>query len=1054
MPLLRETRELPRVKPVGRADRSQGSPIARAVSAPGRPPREATSGNPEPPQDGRRWHWALSHLLGLTLLLIAGCTRGRYYVQADREVSTLLAEKSCDPRWAVPASYNVRQDERSRFYDAYNQVFPPMPPDDPTAHRYMHCVDGKKGWPRWHAHGDRTTLDNPDWRERLHEVAPITASGALVLDLPSAVRLAYLNSVDWQDQLETLYLSALDVSTERFRFDVQFYGYPGNTPNNTTAYANRGPLSPRGESTTWTTDTTLRAQKYFATAGTAVIGMLNSIVWQFAGPDRYSNVSLLNFNLVQPLLRRAGRSIAMEPLTIVERALLANLRRLQFYRQGFFLQVAVGGNAPPGLQRRGGFFGGTGFTGFTGTGVGGFGNIGGVFFGGNGVGLQVGGGGSGGAGFAGGGAGNIGGFLGLLQARQQIRNAEQNLSSQERALALLDANLEAGLVGLEQVDQLRQSVETNRAGLLQAKTSLANQIENFKVNILCLPSDTQVAVDEEFIKPFQFISPAMQALQNRLGDFLARYSFGAEEPLKETEDPRQDPSAAEASEELPPPADRGGAAAETKSVDAGLPAEPAAALPAPELQTAPATELLEQEMDRSLIAASLDRLQELRTTVEEQAAEVAADLARVPTAAAGRLAGMRPTDRETFGREMRLLEDDLDQLVESTRSAERAIAELAAGLSEENRRQTADEIVKLIAAISGAVDEMSLIQARARVEAITIDLEPLDPDVAFEIARANRLDWMNNRSALVDQWRLIQYNANSLLAGVDIVVDGDISTVGNDPARFRAPTGAMSAGVRLDPPLTRLIERNNFRQAILDYQQVRREQIRYEDRVKLAIRQSLRQLELDQRNLETQRRAVIIAIRRVDQTRLTLSQPAPPPPPSGPDGLLLLDAPAGQLAPTATLNLIFAFNDLRSAQDALTSIWVNYYATRASLAQQLGVMALDEDGLWIDQPFSLADRSLDEEVPLPPPVPPEWLEHLEEVGAPPPLPADEAEAEPARRPDVEARPVPAARGQRAADSGNETPQAESGSPASAPRAGERQPVGENLRLPGFSSAVE
>ena len=241
------------------------------------------------------------------------------------------------------------------------------------------------------------------------------------------------------------------------------------------------------------------------------------------------------------MLQNSGRSIALEPLTIVERTLLGNLRQLQFYRQGFFLQVAFGSNQPRRLQRRGGFFGGTGFAGFSGTGVGGFGNIGGVFFGGQGNGLQTAGGGTGGAGFAGGGAGKLGGFVGLLQSRQQIRNAEQNLAAQLRALAQLDANLEAGLVGVEQVDQLRQSVETSRANLLSVKTGLANQIETFKVSVLNIPSDTAMALDETFIKPFQFISPEMQALQNSLGDFLATYSFGAEEPLKEVDDPRQDP---------------------------------------------------------------------------------------------------------------------------------------------------------------------------------------------------------------------------------------------------------------------------------------------------------------------------------------------------------------------------------------------------------------------------------------------------------------------------------------------------------------------------------
>ncbi len=1004
------------------------------------------------PRAGR---WIVSVV---ALAALCGCTRGRYYLQADREVSTLLAEKSCDPRWALPANFNVRQDDRSRFYDVYNQIFPPMPPDDPTAHRYMHCVDGKKAWPLWHANGDRTTLDNPDWRARLTEVVELTDSGAIKLTLESAMRLAYLNSLDWQDQLETLYLSALDVSTERFRFDVQLFG------GNDTFYANRGPLNAAGASTTWTTATSLRARKYFASAGTMVVGVVNSIMWQFAGPDKYTNVSLVNFNLVQPLLQRAGRSVALEPLTIVERALLANLRTLQFYRQGFFLQVAFGAGSPQQLQRRGGFFGGTGFTGFTGTGIGGFGNIGGVFFGGNGVGLQVGGGGTGGSGFAGGGAGNVGGFYGLLQLRQQVRNAEQNLNAQERALALLDANLEAGTVGLDQVDQLRQNVETNRAGLLQAKTTLTNTLENYKVSVLCIPSDTAMALDESFIKPFQFISPDLQDLQNDLGGFLANYSFGEEENLKETDDPRV-PESLRGAEEIPaPPARQGDDPADAPATEDAGKTDAAAAQAAGEPATADAGDAGDAAAeadadtddddaasaprdDRRVIEEGIARLAALRKRVEEQAAIVAADLALARDNSKARLAGMRPTERETFTREMKLLEDDLAKLLARARQAEAEMERLAGTLTPENLRETSDKFVKLVADVAGAVDEMSLIQARARVEAVSIDLEPIDPDVAFEIARANRLDWMNNRAALVDQWRLIQFNAMSLLSGLDIVVDGGVNTVGNNPAKFRTPTGTMSAGVQFDAPFTRLTERNNFRQAILDYQQVRRQQIQYEDRIKLAIRQSLRQLELNQRNLETQRRAMIIAIRRVDQTRLTLSQPAPPLPPPGPDGTV--DISAGQLGPTATLNLIFAFNDLRSTQDAFTSIWINYYGTRASLAFQLGTMQLTEEGLWIDQPLACAERASADELPLPPPVPQEWLDHLDEIDAregrpASPLPAAagaaDADGTPAVRPDVRAAPIPAPAG------GDE----------SAPAEGEAAPAASRLlplRIPGLPAAL-
>ena len=917
-------------------------------------------------------------LAAMVACLATGCTRGRFYAQADREVSTLLAEKSCDPRWNLPANYTVRQDERSRFYDVYSQIKPPMPPDDPTAHRFMHCVDGKQGWPKWHANGDRTTLDNPDWRARLSEVVELTESGAVKLTLDSALRLAYLNSIDWQNEQEELYLSALDVSTERFAFDVQFYG------GNATAYKNVGPLGVGGPSTTWSTDTNLQARKYFATAGQLVVGVANSIMWQFAGPDRYRNVSLVNFNLVQPLLRRAGRAWALEPLTIVERTLLYNLRSLQFYRQGFFLNVAFGIPAGAGVQRRGGFFGGTGFEGFTGTGIGGFGNVGGTLFGGGLLGFPGAGGGGGGVGVAGGDVGNLGGFFGLLQSRQRIRNLEQLLADQERSLVKMEAQLDAGQIDLVQVDQLRQNVQTNRANLATVKTQLTDRVEAYKVTTLSIPADTPVALDESFLAPFQFVSPPLLALQKDLGTLLAAETAAENRPLEATEDPRtEDPPGPL---ELPAPAD---AAEDDRAAAAALDAR-------------------EAEADRDLIRTAIARLGELRGRVEAQAAAVNGDLERAATLAAGRLAGMQPAERRAFDREIRILADDLAELLARIRRADEEIRrlELAGQPTEARLGDTADRVVALVSEISGAVDEMSLIQARARVEAIGVTQELLDPDMAFEIARANRLDWMNNRAALVDQWRLIQYNAVKLLANLDLKLEGDISTTGNNAARFRAPAGSLSAGVQFDPPLTRLQERNSWRQAILQYQQQRRRQIRFEDQVKLNLRQLLRQLELDRLNLENQRRAVIIAVRRVDETRLTLGQPAPPPPAPAADGAGAASAATDRLGPTTIINYVTATDALRSSQDALTSVWLRYYQTRAVLARELGVMELADDGLWIDKPLGRADTTTDADLELPPPVPQEWLEHLEEVKSPPPLGAD-ADGKPTAESRPAAEPLPA-----------------------------------------------
>ena len=52
----------------------------------------------------------------------------------------------------------------------------------------------------------------------------VAQDGGVKLNVDSALRLAYVHSPSHQTQLETLYVSALDVTAERFRLDTQFFG--------------------------------------------------------------------------------------------------------------------------------------------------------------------------------------------------------------------------------------------------------------------------------------------------------------------------------------------------------------------------------------------------------------------------------------------------------------------------------------------------------------------------------------------------------------------------------------------------------------------------------------------------------------------------------------------------------------------------------------------------------------------------------------------------------------------------------------------------------------
>ena len=470
------------------------------------------------------------------LVVQTGCTRQRYRLAADRQAGDLIAEKGAmNPDWALQ-DVKVYGDQRSRYFDNFDPDKPPMPPDDPASHTFMREVDGMKGWKHWYDFGIRRQVDNPCWREQLVEYAEFNEKDEVVLDINSALQTRLVNSPNYQQQLETIYLSALDVSTERFRFETQFFGGNGTRFHALGQLRGSGLPSNRGrglggarnlvtgESNTLRTSTDAWVEKQFATAGELAVGVANSIVWTFAGPDTNATGSLINASLVQPLLRGAGRGVALEQLTIVERALLANLRAFQRYRKGFYTQVAVGELGVSGPSRRGGFFGGTGLTGFTGTGSGGLGGVGSA----TGFGRsriqhrRHGGGTGGGTGLAGGGAGTVGGFIGLLQQMQQIRNTEDSLALQLNQLAKLEAYHAAGLITLIQVDNLRQNIETERANLLQSRNAFEATLDNFKTSTLGLPPDLPVALGRQLDRAVPVPRPAHHtSLSRELADLRA-----------------------------------------------------------------------------------------------------------------------------------------------------------------------------------------------------------------------------------------------------------------------------------------------------------------------------------------------------------------------------------------------------------------------------------------------------------------------------------------------------------------------------------------------------
>jgi len=804
----------------------------------------------------------------LASLSASGCTRAFYRIQADNEVDTLIDRAVVSNQLEFTDDFTINIDPRSRLYDPENPDRPPMPPDDPDSHKLMHYVDHKKGYPCWHCNGDVPYVDSLAWEAYL----PRDAQGQLVLDLNGAVELARLNSRDYQDQLETLYLSALDVTFERFRFDVQFFG------GNDTFFTVDGPVRAGGNATsTLQTDTGLQANRLFTTGAQMTIDMANSIIWQFSSANSEVTTTLLDFSIIQPLLRAGGRARVMETLTLSERTLLANIRQMEQYQQGFYNRIVTGEDEGPGPNRRGGFFGGSGFTGFTGVGGGGFGRVGG--FGGGG------GGGFGGAVTGGAGAGQAGGYLGLLQTQQQIRNQRSNVASLRTSREQLEAAYDAGRIDRFQVDLATQALFNAQSILLQRETQYQNELDNYKI-LLGFPPNLDVKIADPLLDRFILIDPALTDAQNEVAETLEVLRTPGAEP----------------------------------------------------------------NLDDLLVV--LREAEEIRNTIMAMEEEIADDLAELDRRLPARRASLiQLSSREEFKRgdleavafDPQALDERAVRLHEDAANLERrfdalwarldAIGELDAATTDP--AQIRDRLIDVYAELAGRVLELSLIEARAKLDSVTLVDIQLDPRRAYEIALEYRRDLKNARAQLVDTWRLIEFNANTLEADFDLVFAGDLATVGDNPLRFRDTNGRIRVGFEYDAPLTRLAERNQYRQSLIEYQQARRNFMETQDRIYQGLRSTLRSADLNQINFELRRTAVQIAISQVDLARLRLNEPPRP-------------GVAAEFSPTTAQNLVNSLSDLLNVQNDFLSVWVNYEALRIGLDFQLGTMQLDDRGLWID----------------------------------------------------------------------------------------------------------
>ena len=549
-----------------------------------------------------------------------------------------------------------------------------------------------------------------------------------------------------------------------------------------------------------------------------------------------------------------------------------------------------------------------------------------------------------------------------------------------------------------------QNIEVTRSNLLDQKNGLELAIDNYKTQILGLPSDLPTEVDEQLVEGFQLIpieaNPVVDSileLQTSVGDvgelldlsirteelrtslvdltdqeidevelFLIRLQAVVDAVTRRAKNLPTDMRLLEqtlSSRGTSSDIDLDSIAESSARIQEGLDNLPQRFEEASERLESMMDGLTEDNVELSiaensdwlaevlLLSRDIVHIQSLVHDVESQPErslnsaegfiepvqeliEIARqDVEKMNAIVPERERLMREDEKELFRRDRERLNERFRELETGEVGFEAAVTELQRireAYSDETREQTIVDLTAWVQSFVQSVERLSLIPAQARLEVITVEQVQLDPEAAIQIALNHRLDFMNGRAALVDRWRAIQIAANALKSNLTITGDGDIRTARNNPLDFRASTSTLRLGLEFDAPLARLLERNGYRETLIQYQRSRRDFIQSRDSLQKGLRALLRTLEQRRLQLEIQRRAVSIALRRVEQTQLALLTPPPPVQPGA----------RPQINPTTAINLLGAQSSLQSSQNSFLAAWLNYYAARLRLYRELGHHAI------------------------------------------------------------------------------------------------------------------
>jgi len=154
-----------------------------------------------------------------------------------------------------------------------------------------------------------------------------TSSETIILDIKGAISLARDNNRTYKSKQEDVYLNILDLTYQRYLFGMR-YGLGGNV------------YMEKVDEKSVTGNVNFTLLRWLATGAQITFDITKDFVSYLTGDKKTDFQTMISLDILQPLLKGAGRTVAQEDLIQAEREAVYTIRDFLRYQKSFSIETS------------------------------------------------------------------------------------------------------------------------------------------------------------------------------------------------------------------------------------------------------------------------------------------------------------------------------------------------------------------------------------------------------------------------------------------------------------------------------------------------------------------------------------------------------------------------------------------------------------------------------------------------------------------------------------------------------------------------------------------